>query len=846
MWTADRLRKAFLSFFEERGHVIVSSSSLIPRKDPTLLFTSAGMVQFKPLWAGEVPLPYTRAASVQKCLRLSDIENVGKTIRHETFFEMLGNFSFGDYFKEEAITWAWEFITEVLKIDPSRLYVSVHPEDEESCRIWREKIGIKEERIYKFEDNFWGPAGGTGACGPDTEIYYDLGAEFGECGMGDEECDRYIELWNLVFPQYNQRKDGTREPLKNRGVDTGMGLERLCMIMQGKRSIFETDVFMPIIERIQELTEVKYAENPVPFRIIADHARAVSFAITDGAYPSNEGRGYVIRRLIRRALVRARELEIKGPFLYRLVGTVSEIMKQAYPEVEEAKERVAAIVKSEEERFLRTIEGGMALFVELVERARKENKSIIDGKDAFKLYDTYGFPLDLTVSLAREEGLSVDEEGFELAMEEQRRKAKESAKFYTEEKEEWNIITEGEQKFVGYDTLEIETEVLAWRGKDRVEIILKETPFYGEAGGQVGDTGVIEGEGFRMRVENTVVTGAGIACIGKPEGEIPQRVLARVDRKKRLSTARNHTATHLLHAALRKVLGEHVRQEGSLVAPDRLRFDFTHFKPLSPEEIEEIERIVNEKIYENIPVETLWMEFDEAIKAGAIALFDEKYGKEVRVVKIGDFSMELCGGTHVKNTGEIGIFKIKEEGGIASGVRRIEALTGLSVYEYLKEKEVLLSEILKKAGGKEKDIIQRIENMLERMKEFEKMNRSYEEELVRVLKEKIRGEKTGEVEVVWEKVKGSKQMLRMLADEIRKRGKTVGVLYRENAAIFLVAFVSDDLVNKIKAGTIAREIGRVLGGGGGGKDYLAEAGGRKSENLPAAKQKLFELCSNLT
>ncbi|MCK4574794.1 alanine--tRNA ligase, partial [candidate division WOR-3 bacterium] len=654
------LRKVFLEFFKEKDHTVVKSAPLVIKDDPSLLFNSAGMVQFKPYWSGTVPLPYKKACSVQKCFRLSDLDKVGKTPFHDTFFEMLGNFSFGDYFKKEAIEWGWEFVHEILNLPQEKLLVTVYKEDKEAYDIWKNRIGLPDEKIFRLKTNFWGPAGTTGACGPSSEIFFDLGEEFGKVENGctiENECDRFVEIWNIVFPQFDRQEDGSDKPLKNRGIDTGMGLERTLMVCNDKKSIFDTDLFQPIIKTI------KKGNIEVSKKIIADHIRALTFTITEGVVPSNEERGYVVRRLLRHAVIEGKKLGFDEPFLYTLVGTVVDGMSDAYPEIKEKAEHTSLVIKSEEERFLNTLESGLSIFNEMIESLVKEKSKTIPGTYIFKLYDTFGFPVELTEELATEKGFSLDREGYESEMKKQRERAKTAAKFTNIGVFEKSL--KKESNFIGNETLCSETTILAIKNIDgNVGILLEETPFYSEMGGQVGDTGTIVNDEIKIEIIDTQPSTHGPIHIGRvlqgnPEEGI--KVRAKVNSERRMDIARNHTATHLLQSSLRGILGKHVHQEGSLVSPDRLRFDFTHFSALSKEEINRIETLVNEKIFSNLPVESFMAEFNEAKKMGAIALFDEKYKDTVRVIKISDVSMELCGGTHLKRTGEIGLFIILSE-----------------------------------------------------------------------------------------------------------------------------------------------------------------------------------------
>lgn len=829
---SNELRKSFLEFFKNKDHTIVPSMSLIPRDDPSLLFTSAGMVQFKPLWTGTIPLPYRRAASVQKCFRTSDLENVGKTRRHHTFFEMLGNFSFGDYFKEKAIVWAWEYLIEVLLIDKKKFYVSVYKDDDEAYNIWHKKIGLKTDRIFRFgkEHNFWGPAGNSGPCGPCSEIFYDLGKKF-SCGkktcVPGCDCDRYPEIWNLVFPQFNQTVAGDRLPLKNRGVDTGMGFERLAAVLQNKDSVFQTDLFYPIIEDIIKHKNLKYGEDrriDVAINVMADHVRALVFAIGDGIIPSNEERGYVLRRLLRRAVRLCRNLGFEDPCLYKLVPKVIKMYENAYPDLTERREEITLVIKSEEERFLITLEKGLLQFEEII-----KVKRAISGKDAFKLYDTYGFPVELTREIAKENNIKVDEKGFMAMMEKAREISKAKAKFIP--KGEWEILKQGNGEFVGYEKTEIEIEILRYNEHDKIiEVVLKESPFYAEAGGQVGDSGEIVGKNYKLCVLDTYWFQGMIVCHCKIiEGKFaPGEVVARVDIKVRKESARAHTATHLLHAALRRTLGEHARQEGSFVEPGRFRFDFTHFKPLSDDEINAIENLVNEKILKNLPVEKFNTTLNEAKKLGAMAIFGEKYGNEVRVVKISDYSIELCGGIHLDNTGEIGLFKIVSQEAAAAGIRRVEAIVGLRLFEYLRKNVNTIKEI-SQILGTDKDLIKKVDDFQERLKELEKLHEETDAQLARIkaneLVKKLKKEKLKIIAQQFDKY--TPDTMRLTADFIRKDVKDcMGILYQQvSGEINYLIFVGQDLVKKYPANKLIKEISKILAGGGGGRPHMAEGGG---------------------
>ncbi|AAD36467.1 alanyl-tRNA synthetase [Thermotoga maritima MSB8] len=856
--TSEEIREAFLKFFEKKGHKILPSASLIP-DDPQLLFTVAGMVPFKPIFWGKVEPVYTRVATCQKCLRTVDIENVGKTPRHHTFFEMLGNFSFGDYFKEEAIEWAWEFLTQVLGVPEEKLWVSVYEEDEEAFRIWNEKIGLPEKRILRMgkEDNFWGPAGPTGPCGPDTEIFYDTGYSKG-CPEG-EGCTpansegRFVEIWNLVFTEYYQDEEGKLHPLPRKNIDTGAGLERFCAMMQGVYSNFDTDLFQPIIKRIEELTGVGYKtdeEKDVSIRVIADHIRAITFLISEGVFPSNEGRGYVLRRIIRRAMRHGILLGMSEPFLYRIVDAVVEKMGKVYPEIVRGEGMVKEVLSAEENRFLKTLEQGMKVFDEIVEKKGK-----IDSEDAFRLYDTYGLPLELTLEIAKEKGVEVDVQEFNKYMEEQQRKSRaamgdvEFARRYEYlEKLPKDFRTE----FTGYEKLEDEGEVVLVARDDEtveeasegtVEVVFSRTPFYAEKGGQVSDTGMVEWRDGKALVEYVFEASEGVIVhrIKILDGTLRrgQKVILRVDKKRREATMRNHTATHLLHAALKKVLGDHVRQAGSLVAPDRLRFDFTHFKGLSSAEIEQVEDLVNEWIMEAIPVEVRYTSYEEAVKSGVVALFTEKYGDVVRVVEVPGVSKELCGGTHVKNTGQIGLFKIISEESVSSGVRRIEAVTGFSALELLRNQKKLIDQLKEILGAREDELTDRVLSLREKVKELEKklsQGRISEERIA--MKQLEDGVKVfhGVFEGVEAKHLGG------IADNVlKKEGEGIVILFSKfENKVSLVVKVSENLLGKYDASSIARNIAKELGGNGGGRKNFAQAGGRHPERIKDVLERLEE------
>ena len=856
MKTGKELRDIFLEYFKEREHTIVKSAPLIPA-DPTLLFTVAGMVQFKPYFAGIEEPPYKRAVSCQKCLRVggkaSDLENVGKTIRHHTFFEMLGNFSFGDYFKRDAIVWAWEFLTETLKLDMNKMYVTVHESDDEAYGIWQNEVGLESNRIFKLGDksNFWGPAGGQGACGPSSEIFYDLGVEFdnmpGKCTI-ENDCNRFIEIWNLVFPQFDQSVDGTRKPLKNRGIDTGMGLERLAMVMQSKKSNYETDLFYPIIEELVSITNKSYKDNLVEMRIVADHIRALVAAISESIYPSNEGRGYVLRRILRRAVRQLNIMGIERPILYKLVSPVVDILGDTYPEIKEKSSQTSMIIKSEEEKFFKSLKKGLFYYEEIKKEAERKNRKILDGKSLFILYDTYGFPIDLLKIIVEDDGFEIDEKGFEEELINAKEKAKRSSKFKEEGKYQWIYFNKGESRFVGYDKISCSSKINAYRIRGKlVDIILEETPFYAESGGQIGDSGKIAGSDWYIDVADTQKSHMGNIHIGTLHGEIKnENVFAEVDKRKRFDVARNHTATHLLHAALRKVLGEHVHQEGSFVGDEKMRFDFSHPLPLTREELNEVETIVNEKILSNIPIKVQELPIEEAKKTGAMSLFGEKYGEIVRVVSIGDFSKEFCGGTHLSNTGEIGLFRIINETAVASGIRRVECITGFYAYEKAKEDEELvksISSILSTPVKKVEDSILKLLNENNRLK---KANEKLEYKLINALMPKAMeniGNFNGIKIFPYKLDFGDKETTKRFMDVAKEKLLNTYILVIANIIEnrpYVVIRVSDDLIKKIGAKQIAKYMAGHIKGGGGGNNKMAECGGKDPEGIDTALNELFK------
>ncbi|MGH8299481.1 MAG: alanine--tRNA ligase [Steroidobacteraceae bacterium] len=860
--SAAETRRAFLEFFRERGHTVVPSSPLVPGNDPTLLFTNAGMVQFKDVFLGKDRRDYVRATSSQRCVRAggkhNDLENVGYTTRHHTFFEMLGNFSFGDYFKRDAIRFAWEFLTGTLELDPAHLWVTVFREDDEAADIWLREVGVSPARFSRMgeKSNFWA-MGDTGPCGPCSEIFYDHGPRIpgGPPGSPDEDGDRFVEIWNLVFMQFDRSAGGTLTPLPKPSVDTGMGLERMAAVLQGVHSNYDIDLFKNLIRAAAELAHTMDLESS-SLRVIADHIRACTFLIVDGVLPSNEGRGYVLRRIIRRAVRHGYKLGIEEPFFYKLVPVLEREMSSAYPELTRGRELAERVLKQEEERFAETLANGMELLEGVIAKlpggpgAGKE-AAVIPGETVFKLYDTYGFPADLTADIVRERGLTIDRDGFDAAMEEQRRRSQEASKFGVDIR--GGATVDARTAFKGYEGLDSEGRVVALlKGGNAVdelrtgesgEVVLDRTPFYAEAGGQVGDAGALAGSGSRFLVQDTVKRGAAHSHAGRVfEGSIRvgDTVRAQVDGERRRAIALNHTATHLLHAALRKTLGTHVQQKGSLVAPDRLRFDFSHFQPVTAAELTAIERLVNAQIRRNAPAETQLMGYESAVAAGAMALFGEKYDKDVRVLRIGDFSMELCGGTHVQRAGDIGLFKILSEGGVASGVRRIEAITGDAAIEYVEQNDTLLRDLAQLVRGSREDVKDKVQDTLERIRQIEKE--------VRTLKDRLASGQGADlasgavdvqgVKVVATKVDGADAgALRSAVDRLKDRLKSAVVVLASVEGpekVVLVVGVTADQTARIKAGEVAGAIAAKVGGRGGGRPDFAQAGGNNPAALDAA------------
>ncbi len=870
--TGKEIREKYLKFFESKGHKRLPSASLIPFNDPSILWTAAGMVPFKPYFTGAAKPEHTRVTTCQKCLRTPDIESVGKTARHHTFFEMLGNFSFGDYFKESAIPWAWEFVTEHLGLDPQKLWITIYLDDDEAFEIWNKVVGVPAERIVRMgkDTNFWEI--GVGPCGPCSEIYVDLGEERGcgsaECGVGCD-CDRFLEIWNLVFIQFFKDEEGNYTPLAQKGIDTGFGLERAASVLQGVRSNFDTDLFREIMDYTAGLFGLKYGQDQkadVALKVIADHTRAITFAITDGALPSNEGRGYVIRRLLRRAVRFGRLLNIQEPFLDRVAGAVIRQMGEVYPELVDRKEHVLKVIKVEEERFSETLAQGTEMLNRLVAEAKNAGKSVIAGEDAFKLYDTYGFPLELTQEVVAEQGMSVDTEAFARAMEEQRqraRRARQEADYISERDAFFKEVREevGETVFVGYDRLAAGARVLRLfvdgqpveeaAAGDEVEFVLDITPCYAEAGGQVGDRGrlaaidlEVEIEGVAKPVENLFVHRGKVIKGKLAEGA---QVQVEVDREKRAATCRNHTATHLLHKALKEVLGDHVSQAGSLVEPDRLRFDFTHYAALSLEELRLVEEKVNRAVLAGWPVEILETTLEKAREMGAVALFGEKYGERVRVVKIGGYSIELCGGTHLRTSAEVGLFKITSEGSVGAGLRRIEAVTGEGALRYVELLEDRLQEVASLVKCTTPEVVRRVDALLGQLKELEAENERLTARLARYqVQELLARTRTinGVKVLAGQAAAPDMDSLRGMVDVLRDK-LVSGVIVLGSAAggkVNLVAAVTGDLVEKgLNAGKLVKEVAAVVGGGGGGRAEMAQAGGKDPSKLPEALDKVYKI-----
>ncbi|MGG0188448.1 alanine--tRNA ligase [Bacillus rhizoplanae] len=863
--TGAQIRQMFLDFFQEKGHAVEPSASLVPHEDPSLLWINSGVATLKKYFDGRVIPQNPRITNAQKSIRTNDIENVGKTARHHTFFEMLGNFSIGDYFKEEAITWAWEFLTsdKWIGFDKELLSVTIHPEDEEAFQIWNEKMGVPKERIIRLEENFWDI--GEGPSGPNTEIFYDRGEAYGNDFSDPElypggENERYLEVWNLVFSQFNHNPDGTYTPLPKKNIDTGMGLERMASVVQNVPTNFDTDLFMPIIGATEVISGEKYRagndEQDTAFKVIADHIRTVTFAVGDGALPSNEGRGYVLRRLLRRAVRYAKKLNINRPFMYELVPVVGEVMKDFYPEVLEKKDFIARVVKNEEERFHETLHDGEAILAEVIGKAKEAKSTVISGEDAFRLYDTYGFPIELTEEYAEEAGMTVDHEGFEAEMEKQRERARAARQDVDSMQIQGGVLGEIKvaSEFVGYNTVGTESNVVALvkngeftdslQAGEEGQLMLDATPFYAESGGQIADRGYLLADGVKVLVKDVqkAPNGQNLHKVVVEEGTLTKEaaVKAVIDTKNRAAIVKNHTATHLLHQALKDILGGHVNQAGSLVTSERLRFDFSHFGQVQADELEKIERIVNEKIWESITVDISQKAIEEAKAMGAMALFGEKYGDVVRVVQVGDYSLELCGGCHVDNTASIGIFKIVAESGIGAGTRRIEAVTGKAAYELMNEQVGLLKEAANKMKTNPKDILTRVDGLFAEVKQLQKENESLAAKLSNIeagnLTDAVRT--VDGVSVLATKVNvADMNNLRTMMDDLKNKLQS---------AIIVLAAVSDDKVNILAgvtkdlieqgyhAGKLVKEVASRCGGGGGGRPDMAQAGGKNPEQVEDA------------
>jgi alanyl-tRNA synthetase len=881
---SDQIRKAFLAFFQEKQHHIIPSSSLVPQGDPTLLLTTAGMVQVKPYFLGLAVPPSPRLASCQKCFRTTDINSVGDA-RHLTFFEMLGNFSVGDYFKKESIAWAWEFVTERLKLKPERLWVSIYLDDDESFEYWR-KIGFPEDKIVRLgeADNFWGPAGDSGPCGPCSEIHYDFGVEAGcgkpECRPGCD-CGRFSEIWNLVFTQYNQDREGKRTPLPKPNIDTGMGLERTAAMMQGVSSVYDTDLFIPLRNEISDLTGVKYGKsqnNDQAVRIIAEHSRGITFLIADGVLPSNEGRGYVLRRVLRRACFFGRKLGIEEPFLSRIAETVIAGMGHIYPELIKNHSLIQEVVKVEEEKFTSTLDAGINMVDKAVDDSLRQGRNVITGEEAFRFWDTYGFPLELTIEVAQEKGLDIDADGFEAEMGKQRERARAVQKFSSDKgigHDKASVVYKPNRTdFVGYDKLKASSKVsyILYQQSDRsiksatkgkkIAVVLDRTPFYGEMGGQVGDTGKITSGSSQIDITDTIWSPYGNLAEGaiihlgqvvKGTISVGDSVEAEVDLARRFDIARNHTATHLLQAALRQVLGSHVQQRGSLVNPDSFRFDFSQLTAISKQQLDEIQHIVNERVRENLPVRSKVVPYKQAVQKGAIAIFEEKYGESVRVLEIGDppMSAELCGGTHVASTGEIGLFIITGESSIGTGLRRIEAITGRKAEEFVRDSLSTVATVAGELRSSPSEITEKVKAVVAELAAERKRSALLERELSRYTVESLLGkaEKVNGITVLSAKVPPTSfEILREMGDLLIDRLKSAVIVLGTvcDGKPGFVSMVTPDLVNRgLHAGDIVKQVAGVTGGGGGGKANMAQAGGKDKSKLDEALELVKRLVQKI-
>ncbi len=871
--TAAQIRQMYLDYFESKGHAIEPSAPLVPIDDDSLLWINSGVATLKKYFDGRVIPDNPRITNAQKSIRTNDIENVGKTARHHTFFEMLGNFSIGDYFKKEAIEYAWDFLTnkQWIGFDPELLYVTVHPEDDEAYRIWVEEIGLEPSRIIRLEGNFWDI--GEGPSGPNSEIFYDRGEKYGADFSDPElypggENERYLEIWNLVFSEFNHNPDGTYTPLPKQNIDTGMGLERMASVIQDVPTNFETDLFMPIIQEVEKMSGETYdtfSEKGTAFKVIADHIRTVAFAIGDGALPSNEGRGYVLRRLLRRAVRYAKQLGLNDPFMYKLVPTVGAIMEDFYPTVTEKSDFIQKVIKNEEDRFHETLHEGLAILESVIEEAKKMDTPTIAGKDAFRLYDTYGFPYELTEEYAEEADVAVDRAGFEEEMEAQRnraRAAREDVDSMSVQSEVLNSLTET-STFTGYDQLTVETTVAAIiQNGERVEridsgeaqLVLVETPFYAESGGQIADAGTIQADTGKVAVRDVqkAPNGQNLHQVEVVEGTLAvgETVTATVTRDLRKATIKNHTATHLLHKALKEVLGEHVNQAGSYVGPDRLRFDFSHFGQVTPEELAEIERKVNDQIWQDIAVQIGEYSLDEAKQMGAMALFGEKYGDVVRVVRVGDYSLELCGGCHVARTSEIGLFKLESESGIGAGTRRIEAVTGKQAYELLKSEEALLQQVQALVKANSTNTVQKVESLLQQLKEMKKENESLQAKLGNSQLDDLLAQavEVNGVKVLAAKVDAKDNgALRQMIDEVKQQIDEIIVVFGAVSGdkVMLAAGVSKPLTKTYKAGDIVNHVATQCDGRGGGRPDMAMAGAKDASKLDEALQSVQEYVKSI-
>jgi len=862
---SNEIRKQYIEFFKKKDHKVVPSAPVIPTDDPTLLFINAGMNQFKDIFIGKQKPKYKRVVNSQKCIRAggkhNDLDEVGRDGYHHTFFEMLGNWSFGDYYKEEAIEWAWELLTDVWKLPKNKLYATVHNSDKEAYEIWANQTDIDKSHIeyHDDKDNFW-EMGSTGPCGPCSEIHIDRGEEF--CNLKDDEnheckvngdCHRYIELWNLVFIQFFRDENGKLNPLENKYVDTGAGFERICQVLQNKSSNYDTDVFQPIIGEIEKISRVKYHadERGTSHRVIADHIRALTFAISDGGMPSNEGRGYVLRRILRRAVRHGHLLNMKESFLYNLVDVVVNLMGDHFSELKDKQTHVKMIIKAEEERFNETLENGLKKFKEIITKTKNE----ISGSDVFTLYDTFGFPLDLTKIMAEEKGLTVDEDGFKVEMEKQRQRARDAAKFDLKTDEiDWTELSDLKPtEFVGYTKNTSTCKILKYNlEKNKVKIVLDKTPFYAESGGQIADSGKIFNDDCEIIISDVQKDADQFIHFGKlQKGEISNKEFtAEIDIERRMDIARNHTVTHILHKALKSVLGDHIQQKGSYLHPDHLRFDFTNFKQVGKHELDIIERAVNEKIRECLPIKTEIMNIEDAKKEGAVALFGEKYGETVRVVSIGDYSKELCGGTHLKYTGEIGLFKITSESSIAAGIRRIEGITGVKAEKYVKILEDEIDEIGRQLNAPSSSVLEKINKMIN-----ENKNLHIQLKTIRV---KSAGNTLDQLVQKAIDIDGTKVviakiniqnpgLLRQIGDQLRDKLKSgIGVLFAElDGKVFILIVVTKDLTNKYHAGKIIGKVAELVGGKGGGRPDMAMAGGKNSNKIIEAIKKVPEIIRNL-